>query len=145
MQDPKPAAAPGPLVEALREQAPDIMAELMRSFIRAKDLNSRARVRMQMKAMLDLFSTDTEWPPVPALNDAQRMAQGDFGEVMGLPARRAQYQPYPGMVPVRPPGPVPRAAQAEALRDAVGEAVVDAEPGVGVLPAPGAAVAEVDQ
>ena len=140
MADEKKPAPVGPLVAGLRDQAPQIMAELMRSFIEARDLNSRARVRMQMKAMLDLFSTDTDYPPVPALNEEQRMAREGIGAM--LPRRGPAYGAY---APVQGL-PLPQGVRevvvpgggAEALRGEIAEALE--EPGV--IPAPGAAVAD---
>ncbi|MCI0547387.1 MAG: hypothetical protein L0027_08885 [Candidatus Rokubacteria bacterium] len=148
MADEKATAAPkdgvpapaGPEMEALRGRAPAIMAELMDRFIAARELNGRARVRMQMKAMLDLFSVDTEYPPVPALNEEQALAQR-MGDALGIPRRGARYVAgQPPQIGVGHPVP-PMAPGADELRRAVEGAVQDGGEAE-VAPAPGAPVAD---
>ena len=121
------------LVAELQASAPGIMAELMRGFIAARDLNSRARVRMQMKALLDLFSVDTEYPPVPPLNEEQTLMRDlQRGQFPGLP---------PGQFVPRVGQPLPAIGQ-PGLAEAVAEAVEPRGPVPDrVLPAPGAAMA----
>lgn len=117
------------LVAELQASAPGIMAELMRGFIAARDLNSRARVRMQMKALLDLFSVDTEYPPVPPLNEEQMVQRALQG---GL---------QPGQFVPRVGQPLPAIGQ-PGLAEAVAEAVEPRGPVPDrVLPAPGAPLA----
>lgn len=70
----------GPLARAAIDQAPDIMRELTEQFIARKDLNSRVRLRLRMKAVLDLISVDTEYPAVPALNPRQEPAGDGQGQ-----------------------------------------------------------------
>lgn len=72
------------------EDAPDVMADLMKQFIANTELNARARIRLRMKALLDLVSVDTSYPPVPALNQQQR--QEDEGDVGGRRRRRRMPQ-----------------------------------------------------
>ncbi len=55
--------------------APTTMAELTTEFVSAKDLNTRAKIRQRMKAVLDFISVDTSYPDVG----------GDAGGVPPLP------------------------------------------------------------
>ncbi len=82
------------------EDAPDVMADLMKQFIANTELNARARIRLRMKALLDLVSVDTSYPPVPALNPHQR--QEDEGDV-ARPRRRRRVP----QLAFNPPGGVP--------------------------------------
>ena len=107
--------------------APAVMADLMKQFIANTDLNTRARIRLRMKALLDLVSVDTSYPPVPALNQHQR--QEDELNVGGRRRRRREPQyyvnPQVGVpIPRRNPGvgdyveaqdvaPIPGAEQAQ--------------------------------
>jgi hypothetical protein len=64
--DNRPADVMGDKMKALVEGAPDTMAELMRAFIQTKDLNARVKIRLRMKALLDIVAVDTVYPKVPA-------------------------------------------------------------------------------
>jgi len=44
------------------KSAPQMMSELTQSFISKKGLHDRAKFRLQMKAILDMISIDTEYP-----------------------------------------------------------------------------------
>jgi hypothetical protein len=139
---PKPAAPPaptaGPMMTDLSKRVPDIMGELMKDFVERRDLNSRAQIRLRMKALLDLFSADTGYPPIPALSPSSRMGRGAFAaggnDYMGAPA----YQ-------VAPAPPLRAGGEADMLQREVAAAVDEqraaAEP-VDLIPAPGAPVAE---
>lgn len=110
------------------ESTPDVMADLMKQFIANTDLNTRARIRLRMKALLDLVSVDTSYPPVPALNPRQR--EEDEGDVGGRRRRRRAPQyfvnppvaaPYPRRNPLLEDdpeapdvAPIPGAEQAQA-------------------------------
>ena len=129
----KPAV--GPEWAAFAEHAPALMAELMKEFIDKKSLNDRAMIRLKTKALQDLFSADTGYPPIPAISAAQQRARrggfagGDFGQA--------------GVGAYMPPVAGHRADEAEQLQRAVAEAadMPPAEVPPGVVPVPGAEVA----
>lgn len=50
--------------DSLQKDAPALMAELTQEFVDARDLNSRAKVRARMKAVLDFVSVDTSYPAI---------------------------------------------------------------------------------
>lgn len=140
----KPPVSTTPEMDLMASAAPALMAELMREFIQKKDLNARAQMRLRMKALLDLFSVDTSYPPVPALNPDQQGARAEpavgFGQVAGgafAPGR-------PEYVVGRPPAPrfpvPPRPPGADQIREAV-EQEIAREIGDGVQAVPGAEAA----
>lgn len=49
-------------VESHINDSPDMMFELTQQFIAKKSLNDRAKLRLQMKAILDFISVNTEYP-----------------------------------------------------------------------------------
>jgi len=113
----------GPLASDITRQAPDLMKELTQQFIDRKDLNSRVRLRLRFKAVLDLISVDTEYPPVPALNPMQERGPqiGDAiyaggAPVLGMggrPLRRAIQDRVMADGPAAPAvAPIPGAEQA---------------------------------
>jgi hypothetical protein len=53
-----------PTITNLLEKAPEMMSELTHSFQKNKDFNQRAKIRLQMKAVLDMLSVDTTYPSV---------------------------------------------------------------------------------
>lgn len=122
---------PGPMMEALAQDAPKIMAELMTHFIERRDLNSRAQIRLRMKALLDLFSADTGYPAIPSISTA-RMDRDGFGPVQQAPAY------------VRPAPPLHAAGEVDLLQREVERAVGEERAAApeGVFPAPGAPLAE---
>jgi hypothetical protein len=67
-----------PIINGLLEKAPEMMAELTRSFQYNKDLNQRAKIRLQMKAVLDMLSVDTTYPSVAK---KEKTADGGDGYV----------------------------------------------------------------
>ena len=50
--------------------APALMAELTEEFMTIKDFNNRAKIRLQMKAILDLLSVNTDYPPIKGNMDS---------------------------------------------------------------------------
>lgn len=44
------------------KSSPAMMAELTQQFVSKKGLSDRAKIRLQMKAVLDMISVDTEYP-----------------------------------------------------------------------------------
>jgi hypothetical protein len=134
--------------KAMAELAPQLMAELMQAYIKQRSLNDRVKLRRRMKALLDLFRVDTEYPEIPALNPDQdtlrpqrgrpRVPQGGY---VGVAAPAFQ-----GVPAVAEAGPRPQGN--EELRRAI-ERQVQQELGreggpVGMLPAPGAPAAAAD-
>jgi hypothetical protein len=112
----------GGKIKTMLDAAPDTMAELMRQFIESKDLNTRVKIRLRMKALLDLVAVDTVYPKLPAR---------DMDQGRGIGRGR----PYEPMVPALQ-GPMD--VQAE-MDHRVGEGV-----GGGVLPVPGAEAIQND-
>lgn len=53
------------------------MADLMKRFVEKKNLNDRVQIRLQMKALLDFASADTEFPPNPITQKDPRAQMGD--------------------------------------------------------------------
>lgn len=53
-------------VASFLDGAPEMMAKLTREFVEATDLNSRAKIRARMKAILDFVSVDTSYPAMDA-------------------------------------------------------------------------------
>lgn len=51
-------------VGSVLTDAPAIMAQLTGEFVEAKDLNTRAKIRQRMKAVLDFVAADTAYPDV---------------------------------------------------------------------------------
>lgn len=118
----------GPEMTAMAGKAPLIMGELMQQFIERKSLVSRATIRLRMKALLDLFSADTGYPPIPALRP---QAPGQIGI---------------GQYPLPPALPIGRrlAGEAAQMQEEVERAVQAEEQAAApadVAPAPGAEVA----
>lgn len=69
----------GERMQACIESAPAMMAELMKEFIEKKDLNDRVKIRLRMKALLDLVAVDTKYPRNPAIDGAAgRPRNGGF-------------------------------------------------------------------
>jgi hypothetical protein len=122
----------GPEMQALAGKAPLVMGELMQQFIERKSLVSRATVRLRMKALLDLFSADTGYPPIPALS--------------GQPAQVPPRYLAQGYAAYAPPQPIGRrvAGEADQMQQEV-ERALQEEDAAGapadVAPAPGAEVA----
>jgi hypothetical protein len=52
------------------------MSGLMERYIAQKNLNDRAKIRLMMKALLDLIAVDTEYPPIAK----KRNEDFDLGE-----------------------------------------------------------------
>ena len=131
-----PVPTAGPMMTDLSKRVPDIMGELMKDFVERRDLNSRAQIRLRMKALLDLFSADTGYPPIPALSPSSRQGRGAFAAA----GNQGDYmQVAPQMMP-----PLRMGGEADMLQREVQQAVDDqraaAEP-VDLVPAPGAPVA----
>ena len=62
-----------PAIQALIDSSPQIMCELSELFVNtAKDLNSRAKIRAMMKAILDFNSVDTSYPAVGGGGDTKK-------------------------------------------------------------------------
>lgn len=113
-------AETGEKTKAVIAGAPDVMAELMRAFIEQKDLNARVKIRLRMKALLDLVAVDTLYPKNPALDGGARGHVPRHGGGFMEPAF---------------PQPPPMGDIGGALRAEVGR---HAGPG-GIEPVPGAA------
>ena len=73
---------PLPITPALVAMLPEAMGDLMREFLRRKDLVSRVQLKFRMKALLDFASADTEYPPNPLISK----------ETAPSPARYAAFQ-----------------------------------------------------
>lgn len=58
-------------VPTFEDQAPVMMAQLMREFIAGKSLEARTKLRLRMKALLDFFSADTDYTVPSAAAPAQ--------------------------------------------------------------------------
>lgn len=72
-KDVRPVLRHGPVISGLLEKMPESMAELMKGFVENRDFNHRAKIRLQMKALLDIVSVDTTYPPIDkSLTDYQR-------------------------------------------------------------------------
>lgn len=113
--------------KALVDAAPDTMAELTKLFIEAKDLNTRVKIRLRMKALLDFLAVDTVYPKVPARDMDHGRMGGGFGRV-----GPAMYEPAPAL-------PMPGDLRAEM------DQRVDAAVGGGaVAPVPGAEAVQND-
>lgn len=104
--------------KALVDAAPDTMAELTKLFIDSKDLNTRVKIRLRMKALLDFLAVDTIYPKVPA-RDMEH--GGGFGRPRPMMGDYAPALPMPGDL---------RAEMDQRVEAAVG--------GGGVAPVPGA-------
>lgn len=72
----EPALA-GETMRAMLARTPDAMRELMQQFIENKDLNARAAIRLRMKALLDMVSVDTAYPPLFAPDGRRDQAPMD--------------------------------------------------------------------
>jgi hypothetical protein len=70
----KTAVKEPPAVQLLLTHSAEIMKELTDQFIEAKDLNSRAKIRAKMKAILDFASVDTSYP---AVGTGEKLTQND--------------------------------------------------------------------
>jgi hypothetical protein len=83
--------------DAFHASAPALMSDLMRMFLRERDLNARTKIRARVVALLDFFGVDTVHPPIPALNqdDASRRPAGDVGDYV----RAGAVQPMPPVLP----------------------------------------------
>lgn len=118
-----PTAEIGEKIKAMIEGAPDTMAELMRAFIDSKDLNTRVKIRLRMKALLDLVAVDTVYPKVPARDldhgDRPLMGAGYVGRarpmfaeqmppIQGEMDRRVDDGMGGGVLPVPGADPVPQ-------------------------------------
>ncbi len=80
----------GEKVSQCLNNAPGMMAELMTEFIGDRNLNARVKVRLRMKALLDLVAVDTVYPKAPGMDvGARREVNGpQFGAVpMVAPGR----------------------------------------------------------
>lgn len=90
-----PGTEQGPKTKAAIDSAPEMMAELMREFIDHKELNARVKIRLRMKALLDLVAVDTQYPKSPALDTGgpMRRRRRRFGE----PVFAEPYQQAPGI------------------------------------------------
>ena len=67
MEPDKPESqSTGPKIKEMIASAPDIISELMCEFIEKKDLNARVKIRMRMKALLDIIAVDTIYPKTAA-------------------------------------------------------------------------------
>lgn len=133
---------PGPEMQALAEKAPKVMGELMEQFISRKTLTQRATIRLRMKALLDLFSADTGYPPIPSISAGAPRPMGAYqpGAYVGgaFGAQGAPVHPMPPMG-VRAQGEI------EAVQRAVEEAIGEergAQEEADVVPAPGAPAAQ---
>lgn len=111
----------GEKIKAMLDGAPDTMAELMRAFIANKDLNVRVKIRLRMKALLDLVAVDTAYPKVPA-RDMGDAVGGGFGRVR--PFQPVYAEPMPPVM--------------GDLRGEMDRRVVEGVGGGGVQPVPGA-------
>lgn len=79
MADEKAPVMIGEKIQACIASAPAMMAELMKEFIEKKDLNDRVKIRLRMKALLDLVAVDTKYPRNPAIDGAPgRPRNGGF-------------------------------------------------------------------
>lgn len=132
-----PAPTAGPMMTDLSKKVPDIMGELMKDFVERRDLNSRAQIRLRMKALLDLFSADTGYPPIPSIS-SPRMARGAFAAGGNDYMQMAPQGVGVGVPPLRMGGEA-ELIQRE-VEEALGEERAAAEP-VAMIPAPGAPVA----
>lgn len=125
--DNRPNGEPvGEKIKSMLDAAPDTMAELMRAFIGSKDLNTRVKIRLRMKALLDLVAVDTVYPKVPARDMDHG---GGFGRV-----GRPMIGDYAPALPA--PGDM-RAEMDNRVEQAVG--------GGAVVPVPGAEPVQNDE
>ena len=59
-------------VDNFIKEAPKMMGELTKQFIDQRNVNQRAKIRLQMKAVLDMISVDTEVAPPPGKDDGKK-------------------------------------------------------------------------
>lgn len=130
---------PGPEMKALAEKAPKLMGELMEQFITRKTLTQRATIRLRMKALLDLFSADTGYPPIPSISAGMPRGVGAYAPAYGGGAFGAQGGAPP--IPLGQRGQGEIEAVQRAVAEAVGEQQV-AQEEADIVPAPGAPAAE---
>jgi hypothetical protein len=76
----KPKVVKPPAIQALIDNSPQILCELGGLFVKAKDLNSRAKIRAMMKAILDFNSVDTSYPSVGNGDTKKRYADPLYGD-----------------------------------------------------------------
>lgn len=79
-----PAADNSALARTLA-MLPELMSELTREFMTKTDLNSRAAIRVRMKALLDLASADTKYPEAPPGLDARHRFPAGVLNPPGIP------------------------------------------------------------
>lgn len=72
-----------PVFSDLTSKSPQMMSELMAAFVKHPAFTDRAKIRMQMKALLDIVSHDTTYPPVPKIE--KKGSQWDEGDQPALP------------------------------------------------------------
>lgn len=114
---------------AFLKEAPKVMADLTRMFIACTDLTERAKIRLRLKAILDLISVDTDYPPVPALN--AQGGEGGLGDYLQQGPRRRLRGARPFELGV------PAPALQQQIRAAVEQEVGGVAPVPGAEPAPG--------
>ncbi len=73
-------------VETMKNSAPDVMRCLTEQFAAKSEVNERARIRRQMKALLDFLSADTTYPALP-----KAQAQANIFGNMAADVRQADY------------------------------------------------------
>lgn len=94
-------------IQAVGELLPAAMADLMRAFIEKKDLEARAQIRLQMKALLDFASADTVFPKNP-LTPPPKGPEIGFGGGMGVMGVNNGQAPQYGLAtPLSPAVPIP--------------------------------------
>ena len=77
----------GEKVSQCLNNAPGMMAELMTEFIGDRNLNARVKVRLRMKALLDLVAVDTVYPKAPGMDlGGRRDRAGQFHAAAPQPA-----------------------------------------------------------
>ncbi len=89
-------------VDNMKNNMPDVMAELTKQFIEKPDANGRAKIRKKMKAILDFLSADTSYPELPkeersAFGIEMLRPQPQFGMADAADyTTRAEVAPIPG-------------------------------------------------
>jgi len=95
-------------VDKIRSDMPEVMRCLTEQFAAKNEMNERAKIRRQMKALLDFLSADTTYPVLPKVNanifGPPQFVRGGPGMLGGLGDYAAQDGPDTGGGIVAVPG-----------------------------------------
>lgn len=84
------------LLSSVVGNIPDVMAELTKSYIANTDYNARAKIKMRMKAFLDMLSVDSTYPNSPGMSAGPQIPDEDFNPMLRGPTQVARMPGLPG-------------------------------------------------